>query len=532
MNQSTHKIHLSKNISESEWNQIELFCKNKTIKDINAIVDWLVLEFNIDIITDFDIVKGYTYDWSNIKGNAIGVCRPKNESESIILIRVFYLTNIPYTISAGKTNLTGSATPLEGFVLSIQNLKHIEPFVLKDKVNVSAGVYLEEMRNQVLNQTNKKYFYPVDPTSRVEAMVGGTLSCNASGFTPGEMGATRYWVYALNLILPNGYSIRCKRGDYISKNSHFILDNIKLSIPDYNRPKIKNASGPYTCDSGDIDFIDFIIGSEGIFGLITDCSLQLKRRSKSYLDLFILLESESTAINLYQYLMIKFNYDLSKLSALEYFGYNCQNYMINKDVFFKNKKQVAVYIQIPIYNQFIEKACSDWLEILLNSNCKIKDKDIYVLNDQRSWDLFFEARHSMPELALKKTKELDSISIITDTIVPPENFNNFLIKAHTLIQNANIEYVLFGHLGDCHLHFHLIPSKDQKDLALKTYQKIIKISADLKGVYSAEHGTGKRKKNDFIDCYGIEAANQVRDSKLCLDPNMLVNRGNIIDYKC
>ena len=83
MNQSTHKIHLSKNISESEWNQIELFCKNKTIKDINAIVDWLVLEFNIDIITDFDIVKGYTYDWSNIKGNAIGVCRPKNESESI-----------------------------------------------------------------------------------------------------------------------------------------------------------------------------------------------------------------------------------------------------------------------------------------------------------------------------------------------------------------------------------------------------------------------------------------------------------------
>ena len=67
-----------------------------------------------------------------------------------------------------------------------------------------------------------------------------------------------------------------------------------------------------------------------------------------------MLESESTAINLYKYLMNKFNYDLSQISALEYFGYNCQNYMVNKDKFFKNKNQVAVYIQIPIYDQLFE----------------------------------------------------------------------------------------------------------------------------------------------------------------------------------
>ena len=532
MSCNTHKIQLTKNINESEWAQIELFCKNKTIRDAEKIVDWLISEFNIDITMDSDIVKGYTYDWSNIKGNAIGVCRPKNDYESSIIVRAFYLTNIQYTISAGKTNLTGSATPLGGFVLSIENLKHIKPIVCEDKVDVSAGIYLEDMRNQVLNQTNNKYFYPVDPTSRIEAMVGGTISCNASGFTPGEMGATRYWVYSINFILPNGYSVKCKRGEYISKDAHFTLGDTKLDLPVYNRPKIKNASGPYTCDESEIDFIDFIIGSEGVFGLIIDCRLQLKKRSKSYLDLFILLDAESMAITLYQYLLDKFNYDLSQISALEYFGYNCQNYMINRDKFFKDKEQVAVYLQVPIFNLSIERACQDWLNILLNSNCKIEDSSIYVLNEKRSWDLFFEARHSIPELALKKVKELKGISIITDTIVPPKNFNKFLEKAHTLIQNADIEYVLFGHLGDCHLHFHLIPSEKQKDIALKIYQKIIKISTDLNGVYSAEHGTGKRKKNDFIDCYGQNAVNQVRHSKLCLDPNMLVNRGNIIDYKC
>ena len=120
--------------------------------------------------------------------------------------------------------------------------------------------------------TDKKLCYPVDPTSRREAMIGGTVSCNASGFIPGEQGATRYWVERLEMILPDGRMIDCKRGDYISKHSTLELDGEIISLPDYNRPNIKNASGPYTCGDGEMDFIDLMIGSEGIFGLITECA--------------------------------------------------------------------------------------------------------------------------------------------------------------------------------------------------------------------------------------------------------------------
>ena len=67
MNQDSHKIKLAKKISESDWSQIELFCKNKTIKDLKAIVEWLTSEFNIDITTDFDIVKGYYWSMSTKK---------------------------------------------------------------------------------------------------------------------------------------------------------------------------------------------------------------------------------------------------------------------------------------------------------------------------------------------------------------------------------------------------------------------------------------------------------------------------------
>jgi len=521
-----HRIKSDQILNQGIQQKINRFCSNKTIEDIIETVDWVKNNWDIDVTLDSDIIKGYLRDWSNIEGYAIGLCRPKDNVESAIIITVLYNLKVPYTISAGRTNLTGSATPMEGFVISIENLKNLKPTVKGSQVTTSSGIYLEDMRKEVLEQTNNEFYYPVDPTSRKEAMIGGTVSCNASGFVPGEQGATRYWVQALEIILPNGKFVKCQRGDYISKNSIFELDGQVIELPTYNRPDIKNASGPYTCGNGDIDFIDLIIGSEGMFGLITECTFKLKSRPKDYLDLFIILESEKHATQFYNYLsqILK----LDQVTALEYFGYNCQSYMNNREYFFKDESEVGIYLQIPLYDDLFDNACAEWLEIASKSECNISDEKIYVLNDQKSWDLFFEARHSMPELALKRTKELNGISIITDTIVPPKNFPHFLNQTHTLIKNANIEYLLFGHLGDCHLHFHLIPSKEQEQDAISIYNRIINISSSLNGVYSAEHGTGKRKKMDFIKCYGKEAVEQVRKTKLSFDPFMLLNKGNVI----
>ena len=168
---------------------------------------------------------------------------------------------------------------------------------------------------------------------------------------------------------------------------------------------------------------------------------------------------------------------------------------------------------------------------MTNSDCGIHEDGILLLNTLQNWQTFFEARHSIPSNALEKTRQLDTWSILTDTIVPPDNFPEFLDVTHSILQTADIEYLLFGHLGDCHLHFHLIPTKDQQHKALEVYYQIIEKSAELDGVYSAEHGTGKRKRPDFIKCFGEGAADQVRNAKAAIDPSFLLNRGNVVEYK-
>tara|TARA_B100001029_G_scaffold174830_1_gene175410 strand:+ start:1752 stop:3365 length:1614 start_codon:yes stop_codon:yes gene_type:complete len=509
----------------------------QAIHTTEELIDLLFSKFKIDCTNDQSIVKGFDRDNSNIKGNAEAICRPKNEKECSIILFSCQIIKIPITISAGRTNLNGSATPMGGVVVSIEKL--VTPKIklnFKNKTVISpVGIYLEDMRNEILNLSQNKLYYPVDPTSRKESMIGGNLSCNASGFVPGPQGATRYWTHSLDFLTLDGYKISCSRGQYISKDKKFILksdiENKVLQIPNYRRPKIKNASGPYSCHNGEIDLVDLIIGSEGIFGLITSVTFRLKEMPNSFLDLFIILPTERNAIDLHKYILNYFDNDLSKISALEYFGYNCQNYMKNREYLFKNKNEVGIYLQIPLINESIDYAGGVWLEILANSNCGIDEDRILWLNEKRNWDIFFEARHSIPVNALEKTRLMDTCSILTDTIVPVNNFDSFLNKTHDIIQKSKIEYILFGHLGDCHLHFHLIPTNSQQNIALMVYDKIIDLTHELGGVYSAEHGTGKRKRSDFLKCYGSEGVESLTVTKKSFDPDFLLNRGNVIDFE-
>ena len=54
----------------------------------------------------------------------------------------------------------------------------------------------------------------------------------------------------------------------------------------------------------EIDLVDFIIGSEGIYGLVVSCKLGLAIRPKDYLKLFIRLKNEKKAISFHNYLYI------------------------------------------------------------------------------------------------------------------------------------------------------------------------------------------------------------------------------------
>lgn len=512
------------------------FAKTGGSGALAAMAQFLRETFAAELVMDQDIVAGFVRDSSNLPGQADALSRPQSERELAAIFRLCFACGIPFTVCGGRSALTGSATSESGVVISMA--KMLAPPVTVDAahktVRASVGVILEDMRLAVSEQSKKQLYFPVDPTSRADACVGGAIACNASGFTPGEVGAVRHWVAALDFILPNGMKIHARRGEYISANGCFSIESpdgkCELPVPRYRRPKIKNASGPYSAPDGMLDFVDLIIGSEGIFGAVTSCEMRLAPSPAGFLDLFFSLPAEENAVAFLEYLRNNLPGGLGQLTALEYFGVNCRKYMAHENLFFHGTNQVGIYIQEPLTDQAMDDAAVAWLERLMAANCGIDENAIMLLDNDHHRKTFMEARHSMPANALEVVQHHGTYTIMTDAIVPPENFREFLQFTHNAIRSAGLDYLAFGHLGDCHLHFTILPEKDKLAGATEVYDRIIAESARLGGVYSGEHGTGKRKRCDFLRCYGPEAVEQLRRSKAALDPEFLLNRGNVIEY--
>ena len=533
---TTHLLHLELPFTPTEAEDIDSVGSRHAGRDAVApLAVFLKDRFGITLDIDPDIVAGFTTDSSNLKGSAEGLCRPSSTRQLALILRSASAMRIPVTISGGKSNLTGSATPAGGLVVSLVNM--LDPPVMIDaarlQVRTPVGLILEDVRQDIVKQTGGALVYPVDPTSRADAMVGGTLACNASGFVPGEKGATRDWVQSIDVLLPDGRLIRAERGQYVSRDGLFRLgdaaDAPAWPVPRYRRPAIKNAGGPYSAPEGTMDFIDLIVGSEGIFGVVTAATLRLMPQPEALLNIFFSLPGEAAALAFHRYLSRRLERGLGILGALEYFGVNSRRFMDHESVFFKGDHQVGLYVQAPVSGRSLEDAGEEWLGILAEADCGIDDSSVMLLDDERSWKLFLEARHSLPANALETVQHRGTFTIMTDTVVPPARFAEFLDFTHSLLNAGGLDYVSFGHFGDCHLHFTILPEKANLDSALDAYDRIVAKSAELGGVYSGEHGTGKRKRKDFLRCYGAEAAHDVIRCKRAVDPFFLLNRDNVVE---
>ncbi len=531
---SSHIICPQAILSDKDYQLIDDFCgQHSGVEHLAMIADFLQREFLLPLILDPQIVDGFASDSSNLPATADALCRPKSENQAAVILRTAMAAGIPITLSAGRSNLTGSATAQGGIVVSTGKLASLPVAVDVDQkiVCTPVGIVLEELRNSVLAQSNGRLYYPVDPTSRNDAWVGGTLSCNASGFTPGEVGATRPWVQALDFLLPSGMKISAARGQYVSENGRFILRaknrEIIWPVPTYRRPAIKNASGPFSSPDGRMDLIDLIVGSEGLFGLITACTLKLAPRPSDYLELFFSLPGENQALKFHQYLGRLLGGNFSALNAFEYFGVNCRRFMDHEKQLFYGDNPVALYLQIPLKGKSPEEAAGTWFERLLAADCGINPEGVLLLDSEPKRRVFMEARHSMPANALEVVQQQGTYTIMTDAVVPPENFARFLSDVHGLLKSEGIDYLSFGHFGDCHLHFTLLPDREKLARATELYDLFIIRATELGGVYSGEHGTGKRKRKDFLKLYGQSAIEQLKRCKAAIDPDFLVNRGNV-----
>ncbi len=116
----------------------------------------------------------------------------------------------------------------------------------------------------------------------------------------------------------------------------------------------------------------------------------------------------------------------------------------------------------------------------------------------------------------------------SDFAVPIDRNREMLRFYHDRLAQATLDYVIFGHIGDAHVHVNILPnSPDQFETGKQLMLDFAREAVSLGGTVSAEHGLGKRKSHLLSLQFTPEEIESMKAVKRRLDPKWLLGRGNI-----
>ena len=524
----------------------------KTISDQTEITDTYALYLDDE---------SHSYD-----GQVEQIIFPTNEAEVSAIMKDAHSKGIPVTIQGGRTGLTGAAVPLGGIALNLEKMTDLLYMSYYEDTGIysvaaEAGLPLDELVTAVSSKTLETlegkgsdeqktvlaafktepatYTFPVDPTE-TSAWLGGIVACNASGARTFRYGAVRPWVYRIRVVLATGDILDIRRGEVFADGGRFVIAGSDgseqvVKVPTYKMPKTKNAAGLFAMD--DMDLIDLFIGSEGILGVITEVELGLVTLEPNIMTVMAFFPSEEDAVN--------FVYDVKKpdspikMDFLEYFGPNAIGMI--------REKSSSAGIIVPAMNEstraivFFEFSYSEeemesmimGLEELLNRH-NTSSESSWAGLDRTELEKMKTVRHFVPEtvnglIAQRKSEYHEVHKIGTDMAVPDEALREYLAFYRSELEKQGMEYVVFGHIGDSHLHVNMIPRNNEEvKQGMDNYMLFAKKAVELGGTVAAEHGIGKLKTAFLEVMYGKEGIEEMQAVKRAIDSKWLINRGNMI----
>jgi D-lactate dehydrogenase (cytochrome) len=484
------------------------------------------------IKTEQDEIQNYLVDASNTKGFCDAVYIPESVDEISTFLKEANDKKQPVTISGNGTGLTGARVPQGGSVISTEKLNNIIEINYKEMyVIVEPGVLLSELRDILLS---KDLLYPPDPTEW-NCFIGGTVATNASGARTFKYGPTRDYVEELEILLADGDLLHLKRGENFAKDFSLLLKTsagreIKFALPEYEMPKTKNASG-YFCKRN-VDAIDLFIGSEGTLGIITKIKLKLLAIPGNELSCVLFFETEKNSLDFlskvrdesYRNRESK-NKDGIDATALEYFDENSLKFLIEDFPNIPAKAKAAVWFEQQCDGND-DQLLEQWINLFLEYDGKEEEAWFAMTANDKEQIVIF--RHTISTSVNEYITLNNFRKLGTDVAVPDEKFIDFYYKMKNEVEETNLDYVMYGHLGNSHYHLNILPKTEGEFLiGQELYKNICHQAITIGGTFSAEHGVGKNKTAYLVAMYGEENVNKMREVKKSLDPNYILGVGNI-----
>jgi D-lactate dehydrogenase (cytochrome) len=508
----------------------------------------------------------YLRDESRRTGRADTISFPVSEDEIRAHLQAAARAGAPVTIQGARTGIAAGAVPDGGHVLNLSRMNRILGVRRADDsadflLTVEPGALLTEVRKALRHPLAMaqaagdsavaqawtafakagSHFFPTDPTE-TSASIGGMVACNASGARSFLFGAMRNFVQSLRVVLVDGSVLCLARGAPRAQGRAFSVRTdsgraIAGRLPSYAMPAVKNASGYFARD--DMDLLDLFIGAEGTLGVVSQVDLRLIRAPQAASGLMGFFGAEAPAVDFAETIRAH----APKPAAVEFF--NCGAL----DLLRRQKEANPAFKELPamppewhtaIYVEYfgdsssaVDDAVARLADVL--SDCGGDMDATWLAGTEPEIERLKDFRHAVPEavnllIDQRRKREPGLTKLGTDLAVPDGRLQEMLALYRADLDCAGLEHVMFGHIGNNHIHVNIIPNtmaeyEKGKALYLGWAQAVV----GMGGTVSAEHGIGKLKPALLKTMYSAQGIQEMREVKRLFDPEERLNRGNLFE---
>ena len=430
----------------------------------------------------------YSYDATRTRYEPDAVVFPRHEEDVSAVLRYCNENRIVITPRGAGSGFTGGALPANGgIVLGFE--KHMNKILEIDMDNMVAVVQ-PGVINMDLQRAAEEVglFYPPDPASQEYTTLGGNVAENAGGMRASKYGITKDYVMALRAVLPNGDVIRA------------------------GKKTIKDVAG--------YNIAGILVASEGTLAVITEITLKLiakPKMSRTAMGVFPSVEAAMNAV--YK----TFAAGITPV-AMEFLD----NLTIRavEEKFHKGLPVDAGAILVTDVDGNLDIELEEQLEKIETVFDENGCLEFKVAKDvKEAADIWFARRNASQSITIYGSKKINE-----DITVPRSELPRLLKEIEQVSQKYNVKIPCFGHTGDGNVHTNvMVDGSDPRQLEIghDAIVEIFKITVEMGGTLSGEHGIGLSKAPFMNIAFSEEEINLFRAIKHAFDPNNILNPGKM-----
>lgn len=392
---------------------------------------------------------------------------------------------VPLTPRGAGTGYTGGAVPVRGgVVLSLERLNRIIEIDTSSLVAVVEPHVVTADLQAAVEQVG--LFYPPDPASLSQSVIGGNVAECAGGPRAFKYGTTKRYVLGLEAVLPSGAVIRT------------------------GGKSVKNVVG--------YDVTQLLVGSEGTLAIVTQVILRLVPLPPARATLRAAFTSIGRAVEAVAAIIREGVVP----AALELIDADCVQAIARQRGGETSARPGAVLL---IEVDGMPASVSEELE-RVSQACVAVGGTVATAETADEREALWRDRRDL-SLALRA---LAPRKINHDVVVPKGRIPELFEVISRLKDAYQLPMPSFGHVGDGNIHVNILVDPADPDAmtrAANAERQLFEEVVALEGSISGEHGVGFSKAPFLGLELSAETIGLMRRIKLAFDPNEILNPGKI-----